>query len=346
MQQCRRLLSRGKRTSAQRKRKALGNTFPGRLAFVDEFLQLREQALVGKSSNLLVDLGVGHTPYAALDSARALPLRVVAVEHNPRFVDAARTWLDGNAATDEIDLREGSFDLPLQNHEVAHVVRVMNLFRSGYRDDEIAPALSQIAAGVAADGLVVDGSSSDDGSVAAVLLLRRDATSSSSSPPALVREALLFCMQTNARGFHPRQFRTLLPRDLRFNLTPDSSVLRLFNEWGRCRDAVAADDEACSPRQAFERTARHLAESASEPGVALGDDDLWSRGLMLWRPPAGVPHGGLHEKRPPAERKRSAGTGGTASTSKGASGGALGGALGASRFGYQDETLAEECAVQ
>ena len=347
------------RSKVGRARHNRGNTATGRLRFVDEYLLLRERALLiapGHSATrgVFVDVGVGEAPITTLETARALArhalvssnataLPVIGVEIDPRRLAQARDWLAARAIStrvggddsgqdeddmqDVLEIRGGSFALPLFEGEVARVCRLMNLFRSGYDEHEIPPALSAVAERLEPGGIVFEGSSSPSGDLGVAHVLRRVSPPPRAAaaaaegalalaPPPLAREALLFSVGMAARHgergardgssgapppasggavFHPHALKKYLPRDLKRHCREGDATHAFFARWAAARkraiDAVGGADRArLPPADLFVLTARALA-AAGEEGLDI-DDALLTRGMLRWAPRGGVPHGG------------------------------------------------------
>ena len=116
-----------------------GRTAPGRLAWVDRYLLLRELSLFAddepSTTRVFADIGIGDDATTTLELAEALqqdadaPL-VVACEADANRCAGAR---EASAAAGVVVRQtDGSFALPLKWDEVCVGIRAMNVFRSGY----------------------------------------------------------------------------------------------------------------------------------------------------------------------------------------------------------------------
>ncbi len=116
-----------------------GRTAPGRLAWVDRYLLLKEYVIFDEAEDasatrVFCDIGLGDDATTTLELAAALqqdadaPL-VVACEADANRCAAAREACA--AAGVVVRQTDGSFTLPLKWDEVCVGVRAMNVFRSG-----------------------------------------------------------------------------------------------------------------------------------------------------------------------------------------------------------------------
>ena len=115
-----------------------GRTAPGRLAWVDRYLLLRELSVFAddepSTTRVFCDIGLGDDATTTLELAEALqqdadaPL-VVACEADANRCAGAREACA--AAGVVVRQTDGSFTLPLKWDEVCVGARAMNVFRSG-----------------------------------------------------------------------------------------------------------------------------------------------------------------------------------------------------------------------
>ena len=115
-----------------------GRTAPGRLAWVDRYLLLKELSLFDddepSTTRVFCDIGIGDDATTTLELAEALqqdadaPL-IVACEADANRCAGAREACA--AAGVVVRQTDGSFTLPLKWDEVCVGVRAMNVFRSG-----------------------------------------------------------------------------------------------------------------------------------------------------------------------------------------------------------------------
>lgn len=149
-----------------------GTTGRNRLRRCDRWMvhsPLVRDALQGAADPLVVDLGYGALPVTTLEMAARLrtvrpDVRVVGLEIDPERVRVAR-----EAAT-EVEFRLGGFELAGLRPVL---VRAFNVLRQ-YPVEEVPQAWSTLQAGLAAGGLIVDGTCDELGRRCCWVLLDRD----------------------------------------------------------------------------------------------------------------------------------------------------------------------------
>ncbi len=149
----------------------------------------------------------------------------------------------------------------------ALVVRVANVAR-GLTKEAADDLHRQVAPALKEGGVCLEGSTDVEGHLAAFFVLRKRGTDAVDS--GVVREALVFHTAA-ARGFSPWQFRDVLPRALRREVTEGSVTHRFFSEWEQVWNEVRTAD----PRESFVRSAQALARRRDDVDL-LGD-------LVRWR---------------------------------------------------------------
>lgn len=136
-----------------------GTTAPGRLRRVDRWLAATHPRLLATPRLLAVDLGFGARPFTTLELAARLRrlnpgARVVGLE-----IDAERVAAAAPYARSGVDFTTGGFELAgLQ----PHLVRALNVLRQ-YDEPDVAPAWERMAAALAPDGLIVEGTCDEAG---------------------------------------------------------------------------------------------------------------------------------------------------------------------------------------
>jgi hypothetical protein len=257
--------------------KLRGCTRPGRLARLDALIVHLERELLRRDDDsLVVDFGVGEWPWTTLECARHLrscspQLRMIGVE-----IDGHRLRHARRLGGEQVEFRQGSFELPLAAGERARLVRAMNVLRE-YREPEAERARLQLAEALVPGGLLVEGTSSPSGGVLCAHWLRKRET-------GLVREALLFSCDFS-QGFAPLLFRDRLPRDLRRACSQGTAIHAFFDAWMAAFAAVRSTGVR-EPSAVFALSA--LALSNQMTGIVC-DAALIERGTLLWRPACGVP---------------------------------------------------------
>lgn len=213
-------------------------------------------------------MGFGVSAVTTAELAEAFPSRsVLGLELDGHRVAEAR------AAYPSLRFEQGGVEqLPPRG---ALMIRIANVARGLTKEDaqtlhlRVAPALVN-------GGVCLEGSTDVEGHLAAFFVLRRrgaepfDSSPASSSGDGVLRESLVFSTDAT-RGFSPWQFRDVLPRALRRDVTEGSATHAFFTAWERVWSEVRTDD----PRESFLRSAKALAERRSD--VELLED------LVRWR---------------------------------------------------------------
>lgn len=138
-----------------------GTTAPNRLRRVDRWIAWScARALRADADPLVVDLGFGASPVTTLelhDRLRAVrpDVRVVGVE-----IDAARVRAAQAYSRRGLSFVHGGFELPVEGSPV--VVKAMNVLRQ-YDEGAVAGAWEQLAARLAAGGVLVEGTCDEIG---------------------------------------------------------------------------------------------------------------------------------------------------------------------------------------
>jgi hypothetical protein len=234
---------------------ARGRTRPGRLHLLDAHLRAHEAGLLRRDDGDFagapaVDLGLGDRPETTLELVELLAsvdsaAPVIAVDHDPERVAAARTRADGR-----FDARVGGFELPLAPGERPRLVRAMNVLR-GYPEDQVPAAHAAMAAPLLPGALLLEGSTCTEGHVLVSHLMRRGIED-------IEQRALLFATDFE-RGFAPMLFRDRLPRDLRRRVRPGEPIHDFFTAWQQAFDAARAAG-ARQPRQTFAASVERMAQ--------------------------------------------------------------------------------------
>ncbi len=148
-----------------------GTTAPNRLRRVDRWM-VRRLAPVLRSdpAPLVVDLGFGALPLTTAEThgrvRSVVPrARVVGLEIDPDRVAAAQPW-----ATDGLEFARGGFELAGLTGITA--LRAFNVLRQ-YPEEAVPGAWAQLQAGLAPDGLLLEGTSNEVGRRAVWVTLDR-----------------------------------------------------------------------------------------------------------------------------------------------------------------------------
>lgn len=253
-----------------------GKTARNRLRQVDNFILRYDPGLLtrrdGEFANaLFVDLGYGAEATTTLEAAERFrrlnpDLCVLGVEIDPERVAAAVPFADARTC-----FRLGGFNLPLESGERVRLIRAFNVLRQ-YNEEAVCPAWEQMARGVLAGGLLVEGTSTPTGAVWAANVLRRVETEA-----AWEQEALVFC--SNFRlGFDPLDFQAVLPKNYIHHVTPDEPIHEFFAAW-KAAIAEASPAKTWGLRQWFAAAAEGLARR----GYRINTRRTWLlKGWMIW----------------------------------------------------------------
>lgn len=238
-----------------------GRTRPARLALLDAHVARELEGLELRGPLLAVDVGFGDTPQTTIawresferSTARSR-IDVVGVESDPeRVIRALPERRPG------LEFVQGGFDLRAVGLRHAHWIRCMNVLR-GYGAQVVPRAQIEMARALAPGGLLLEGSTDVEGDLVCAHQWRR-------SSGALVY-AGLFLATTGRRGFAPRMFRDVLPRDLRRHYIPSEPIFELLEGWQRVWESrrratalvrpASRDEAATRALRDFETTARQF----------------------------------------------------------------------------------------
>lgn len=209
-----------------------GKTAINRLRRVDNFVLLYDPHLLIRNDLLFtnaafVDLGYGFNPKTTLESAtrfrRLNPnLPVIGIEIVPERVAIAQPFCD-----DKTDFRLGGFNIPLESkkNESIRLIRAFNVLRQ-YQEEEVSSAYELLAHSLLPNGLLVEGTSDPYGRIWVAHILRR------TNNPTFLSEYLVFSSSFKT-PFHPKDFQTILPKNLIHRVTPGEKIYRFFEDWKR-----------------------------------------------------------------------------------------------------------------
>lgn len=254
----------------RRKRDTLksGRTRPGRLALLD---RLFEASLFNlPASGHAIDLGYGDEPLTTLDWAstcakRGSPLKFVGVENDAARVQAAQELFGSRG----ISFCEGSFDLrPLKLDRIS-VIRCMNVLR-GYPLESVKTAQIAMLNSLAAGGLLIEGSTDTEGHLLSAHLWRR-------LEEGATYEGLLMVTDFK-RGFSPRMFRDVLPRDVRRHVKLGEPVFEFLEHFEALTSQIRTAEFTL--QEIHHRAGKRLEGERSD---TLGGDFL-EHGAICWQP--------------------------------------------------------------
>jgi hypothetical protein len=238
-----------------------GTTNPGRLRRVDRWISQAQRAVLrARDRPLLVDLGFGASPVTTVELYRRVRVvapdaEVVGLEIDPLRVAAARRRLAAlRAAGDELpglSFGVGGFELPVERRPA--LVRAFNVLRQ-YHEEQAWAAWSRLRAGLAAGGVLVEGTCDEIG--------RRAVWVTLPAVPAPVqagggRGAPLITFSARLASMErPSDLAERLPKTLIHRNVPGEPVHAFLRDFDRAWDRAA-------PQVAFGARQRWLAAVAS-----------------------------------------------------------------------------------
>ncbi|HEY0937785.1 MAG TPA: class I SAM-dependent methyltransferase [Trebonia sp.] len=261
-----------------------GTTNPSRLRRVDRWIAgALPDVLRASARPLVVDLGFGASPVTTLELYRAVravvpAAEVTGLEIDPARVAAASRQLAALRAAGEelpgLSFGLGGFELPLPRRPV--LVRAFNVLRQ-YREDQVGAAWSRMRAGLAAGGVLVEGTCDEIGRRAVWVTL--PATSRPARPGERDGGGALvtFSARTASLG-RPSELAERLPKALIHRNVPGEPVYQFLRDFDRAW-AAAAPYAVFGPRQRWLSAVAAL--SAAWPvlrSAPLGGPRRWRLG--------------------------------------------------------------------
>jgi hypothetical protein len=247
-----------------------GTTNPNRLRRVDSWLVEALGGLLRSADDpLVVDLGYGASPITAVELRQRLArvrrdVRVAGVEIDPDRVAAAAAVAEPPFLT----FHHGGFELAGLRPVI---VRGLNVLRQ-YDEGEVEQAWRQVAAALAPDGVLVDGTCDELGRLCSWLTIDTDAR-----PRTLTLAANLRTLE------RPAQFAERLPKALIHHNVPGEPIHAFLAELDHAW-LTSAPFAPFGPRQRFHR-AVGATRTAGWP--ILPEPTRWRRGELTLRwPPA------------------------------------------------------------
>jgi hypothetical protein len=250
-----------------------GTTSPSRLRRVDRWItQAQRSVLRAGEGPLLVDLGFGASPVTTVELYRrvrsvAPGAEVVGLEIDPERVAAARRRLaERRAAGDELaglSFGIGGFELPVARRPA--VVRAFNVLRQ-YHEEQAWAAWSRMRAGLAAGGVLIEGTCDEIGRRAVWVTLPALTTGGQAGGKA----ALITFSARLASMERPSDLAERLPKALIHRNVPGEPVHAFLRDFDRAWDRAA-------PQGALGSRQRWLA-------AVVSLSDLWP---VLRYPPYG-----------------------------------------------------------
>lgn len=243
-----------------------GTTNPNRLRRCDRWITATQRPLL-RGNPLVVDLGYGASPVTTLElytqvRAVAAGAEVVGLEIDPARVAAGMEFL-ARFPLPGLAFRRGGFELPVERPPA--VVRAFNVLRQ-YGEAEAWQAWGRLCAGLAPDGVLVEGTCDEIGRRAVWVTLGRE------GPRTITFAAHLASLP------RPSELAERLPKTLIHRNVPGERVHAFLSDFDRAW-ASAAPQSVFGPRQRWLAAVALLA--GSWPVVArapLGGPRRWRLG--------------------------------------------------------------------
>ena len=251
-----------------------GTTGTNRLRRVDRWIA-RHPVLRRTTDPLVVDLGYGASGVTAFELharlARSRPdVEVLGLEIDPARVARARAQLEqvraggtAFAADARVSFARGGFEVPVPGGHRPAVIRAMNVLRQ-YGEGEVAQAWAAMAARLAPDGRLVEGTCDELGRIVTWVAVGSDA-----APRTLTISLRLAGVQ------HPSIAAERLPKALIHRNVPGERVHRLLT----ALDAEWERTAAVSPFGVEHRWRTSLA-ALSAAGWPLQERSRWRLGEL------------------------------------------------------------------
>ncbi len=293
-----------------------GTTNPERLRRVDRWITQAQQAvLLAQERPLIVDLGFGASPVTTLELYRRIravapDAEVTGLEIDPERVAAAGRQLAALRAVGDalpgLSFAVGGFELPAARRPV--LVRALNVLRQ-YQEERAWAAWSRLRAGLAAGGVLVEGTCDEIGrrAVWVTLPALQEASAPEATAPEATaletrearalgsrRQALITFSTRLASLDRPSDLAERLPKALIHRNVQGEPVHQFLRDFDRAWDS-AAPFSAFGPRQRWLAAVTSL--SAAWPVITRpphGGHRRWRLGevTLPWAalaPPGAVP---------------------------------------------------------
>jgi hypothetical protein len=242
-----------------------GTTNPGRLRRVDRWItQAQQAALRAQERPLIVDLGFGASPVTTVELYRRIravapDAEVTGLEIDPERVAAASRQLAALRAAGDalpgLSFAAGGFELPTARRPV--LIRAFNVLRQ-YQEERAWAAWDRLRAGLAAGGVLVEGTCDEIGRRAVWVTLpalpagsAQNGTAQNYGGPSLITfSARLASLE------RPSDLAERLPKTLIHRNVPGEPVHQFLRDFDRAWDSAA-------PYSAFGARQRWLAAVTS-----------------------------------------------------------------------------------
>jgi len=178
--------------------------------------------LIRRKDAIFIDLGFGRYPTTTIETYRRLAginpdIRIIGVEiDTERLLDAKR-YEQSN-----VEFRLGGFNLPLKKEESATLIRCYNVLRQ-YPEEEFIPSIETMGNYLVDGGIIIEGTSDQFGRLTVFNLY-------SKSKEKIIKRGLVFGTNYNF-NFYPRDFQSVLPKNLLHHVIPGEWIYQFFEDW-------------------------------------------------------------------------------------------------------------------
>jgi hypothetical protein len=244
-----------------------GTTHPNRLRRCDRWvLHAVCPTIRAASDPLVVDLGYGASPITTVEMFQRMrehvrpDLEVVGIEIDPERVQAAQPL-----AQSGLSFHKGGFEIPLVGNRQPIMVRAFNVLRQ-YDEAEVASAWATVAARLAPQGFLIEGTCDELGRLSTWVAVRSQSE---------IPETFSMSMQLNAIDL-PSDIAPRLPKALIHRNVPGERIHDLLSRL----DAAWVSHAAIIPFGARQRWLATV-ESVIAQGVpVLGTKQRWRLGEL------------------------------------------------------------------
>lgn len=199
-----------------------GLTCENRLRQIDTFICIQYNGLIQRKDAIFVDVGFGKYPTTTLETHRRLKalnsvIKTIGTEINTERYLYAKNYEQANA-----EFRLGGFNLPLHRDEKASIIRCYNVLRQ-YPEDEFLAAIENMGRYLVNGGIIIEGTSDQFGRLISFNLFEK-------LDNRICNLGLVF--GTNFRSpFYPRDFQSVLPRNLIQRMITGEWIYQFFDDW-------------------------------------------------------------------------------------------------------------------
>ena len=244
-----------------------GTTHPNRLRRCDRWvLHAVCPTIRAALDPLVVDLGYGASPITTVEMFQRMrehvrtDLEVVGIEIDPERVQAAQSL-----AQSCLSFRKGGFEIPLVGNRQPIMIRAFNVLRQ-YDEAEVAGAWATMAARLAPQGVLVEGTCDEIGRLSTWVAVRSGETSP---------ETFSMSMQLNSIE-QPSDIAPRLPKALIHRNVPGERIHDLLSKL----DAAWVSHAAMIPFGARQRWLATVETVLAQGVPVLGTKQRWRLGEL------------------------------------------------------------------